>query len=94
MSLPDNSTDMESDNLIKRYEKHSKALGYTCLADQLCIPALFNYVHQSKSVDKGESTNYDQNINNDVLWQENAEHVEKEYFMRDGMKLVKRKKQK
>ena len=44
--LPDNSCDIESDNIIKRYQRRPKQLENVCLAD---FVALFNCVRDNES---------------------------------------------
>ncbi|XP_068757554.1 uncharacterized protein [Montipora capricornis] len=106
--LPDNSTDVESDNIIyKRYQSRAKQLEKLCLAD---FVATFNCV-KDEQADTGNAT-YEPSLTgiNDFLPETNFEdntdddpnsiHVTKslcetnEYILKGGMKLVKRKKPK
>ena len=87
--LPDDSEDIECDNLIKRYQRRPKALENVCLAD---FAAWYNYVRDKKA--NVEKTNlYDENTEDDVI-NDLDEIQQKEYPVKGGMKFVKRKKAK
>ena len=105
--LPDNSTDVESDNIIKRYQRRPKQLEKLCLAD---FVAMFNFVKDEQG-DTGDATYEPSLIGiNDFLPETNFEdstdddpnsiHLtnsvceSNEYKLKGGMKLVKEKKPK
>ena len=105
--LPDNSPDIESDNLIKRYQRRPKKLEELCLAE---FAAWFNCVRDKhadttsdQSIPTGSDgfmpeTNLDKNTDDDVLINmdnENEQETEtNQYHIRGGMKLVKCRKRK
>ncbi|XP_078364558.1 uncharacterized protein LOC144648982 [Oculina patagonica] len=105
--LPDNSTDIESDNIIKRYQRRPKQLENLCLAD---FVAWFNCVKDkegdSTSVRNEPSytgtddflpeTNFEDNTDDDPdsIKVIESECKPNEYKLKGGMKLVKRKKPK
>ena len=103
--LPDNSTDVESDNIIKRYQRRLKQLENLCLAD---FVSMFNCVKDEKSnTGNAAYETSSKGIFNDFLpetsFEDNTDddpsmfHVTKtvcepiEYKLNGGMKLVKRK---
>ena len=105
-ALPDNSHDIESDNIIKRYQRRPKQLEKLCLAD---FVAWFDSVKDEHS-DRNSNdssvtgfddflpeTNFDDNTDDDL----NSINVTEpgctkanEYQLKGSMKLVKRKKPK
>jgi len=98
--LPDSSEDIESDNLIKRYQRRPKQLEELCLAD---FVAWYNCVKQqhvqhvgqvktSTSDDCLPENNFDDNIDDDLTNDETEIH--EEYELKGGLKLVKRQKSK
>ncbi|XP_078383840.1 uncharacterized protein LOC144666317 [Oculina patagonica] len=102
--LPDNSPDIESDNIIKRYQRRPKELENLCLAD---FVAWFNCVKDdealrdsepsiSNSCDFMAETNFDDNTDDDPdsINVTEPECGLNEYKLKGGMKLVKRKKPK
>ena len=103
--LPDNSPDIESDNIIKRYQRRPKQLEKLCLAD---FVAWFNCVKDehvdSSSNDQSATaldgfipeTNFDDNTDDDPNKMDitDPECELNEYKLKGGMKLVKRKKPK
>ena len=104
--LPDNSHDIESDNIIKRHQRRPKQLENLCLAD---FVAWFNCV-KDKDTDRGDNTpsvisvddfipetNFNDNTDDDPANSINAtvlEYQRSEYKLKGGMNLVKRKKSK
>lgn len=98
--LPDNSPDIESDNLIKRYQRRPKQLESVCLAD---FAACFNCVRE-KASNKVPCTSsndflpetYSDDNNDDDIYDtiDNTSANKNEYNMRGGIKLVKRCKPK
>lgn len=106
--LPDNSTDIESDNIIKRYQRRPKQLERLCLAD---FVAWFNCV-KDKEVDSSSASNINASFTeiDDFLLETNfedntdddpdsvnvieSECEPNEYKLKGDMKLVKRKKPK
>ena len=103
--LPDNSPDIESDNIIKRYQKRPKQLDNLCLADFVswfnCVKDEHadNVVSNKEAVDSVDGfvpetdfhENSDDDPNIDVT---ECEFESNEYKLKGGMKLVKRKKPK
>ena len=108
--LPDNSPDIEADNIIKRYQRRPKQLEKLCLAD---FVAWFNYV-KDEHVDSTHSSepsvtrlddfmpeticNFDDNTDDDPnnidVTDSETKYEPSEYKLKGGMKLVKRKKPK
>ena len=105
--LPDNSTDVESDNIIKRYQRRPKQLEKLCLAD---FVSMFNCVkdeqgdtcnatYEPSSIGINDflpETNFEDNTNDDAdsINVIESECEANEYKLKGGMKLVKRKKAK
>ena len=103
--LPDNSPDIESDNVIKRYQRRPKQLEKLCLAD---FVAWFNCVkdeHADTSSNEPSlaalddfmpETNFDDNTDDDPnsINVTEPEYEPNEYKLKGGMKLVKRRKPK
>lgn len=100
--MPDSSADIESDNVIKRYQRRPKQLEKLCLAD---FVAWFNYIkdeHAHSSTELLETglddfvpeTNFDDDTVDDHSGPDVTEHECKpnEYLLKEGMKLVRRKK--
>lgn len=100
--MPDNSTDIESDSLIKRYQRRPQKLQNICLAD---FVAWFNCVNDNQSfyttgnvetVSTGTylpETDFADNVDDEPQGnQDNETDTTLEFPMRGGMKLVKRKK--
>ena len=101
--LPDKSTDIESDNIIKRYQRRPRKLEELCLAN---FVAWFNCV---KDKDSDDSTNcstsetsddflletqLNDNVDDDPSAEDNQTDDTTEYKLKGGMKLVKRKRAK
>ena len=102
--LPDNSTDIESDNIIKRYQRRPLKLEELCLAN---FVAWFNCVKDKHSDDSSTSCNTTEtsddflletdltdNVDDDPPAENNAIEDTTEYKLKGGMKLVKRKRAK
>lgn len=93
--LPDNSPDIESDNLIKRYQRRPKQLENVCSAD---FAACFNCVREkaSNKVPCTSSNDFLPETNDDDIYDtiDNTSANKNEYNMRGGIKLVKRCKPK
>ena len=102
--LPDHSADIESDNIIKRYQRRPKPLEYMCLAD---FVAWFNYVKDEDVARVSHSsiadlddfmpeTDFDDNTDDDPTSVDvtEAECEQNQYKVKGGMKLVKRKRPK
>ena len=103
--LPDSSQDIESDNIIKRYQRRPKQIEKFCLADFVawfeCVKDTENDTYSSKSSLTGSGdflpeTNFEENTDDDP----NDTNITdpqcelNEYKLKGGMKLVKRKKAK
>ena len=99
--MPDKSTDVESDNVIKRYQRRPRGLDNVCLAD---FVACFNCVKDSTqfsqvasqseipSVSYLPETDFADNVDDDPPCEENNENdASMEFPMRGGFKLVKRR---
>ena len=92
--LPDNSTDIESDNIIKRYQRRPRKLEELCLAN---FVALFNCVKDKHSDDSSTSCNTTGPSDDFLLETDLTDYVDDdttEYKLKGGMKLVKRKRAK
>jgi hypothetical protein len=96
--LPDNSCDIESDNIIKRYQRRPKQLENVCLAD---FVAWYNCKSEGKEQikDKPNSPLADvylpeNNVNDnlDDLFDLEQTSEKDEYEMKGGITLIKRKK--
>ena len=99
--LPDKSTDVELDNIIKRYQRRPHKLEELCLAN---FVAWLNFV---KDKDSDDSTNIvvhqkhlmifclklslNDNVDDDPTAEDNQTDNTTEYKLKGGMKLVKRK---
>ena len=102
--LPDNSTDIESDNIIKRYQRRPRKLEELCLAN---FVAWFNCVKDKHSDDSNTSCNKTEtsddflletdltdNVDDDPPAENNAIEDTTEYKLNRGIKLVKRQRAK
>lgn len=98
--LPDSSTDIESDNSIKRYQRRPKSLQNCCLADFI---SKFDVVFPAKDKRQQHKNLHvlpedeREEINDDDILQEmdtGQNNNEKEYEMKDGSVLKQRKTQK
>ncbi|KAL9951086.1 hypothetical protein ACROYT_G043682, partial [Oculina patagonica] len=105
--LPDDSTDIESDNIIKRYQRRPKPLEILCLAD---FVAWFNCVKDEQNdqssagnapsftgiADFLPETNFEDNTDDDPdsINITECECKPNEYRLKGGMKLVKRRRPK
>ena len=98
--LPDHSVDIESDNIIKRYQRRPKKLENLCLAD---FVAWFNCKSDSNQKSKLKSnspliddylteSNFDDNVDDDLSDKDQEIFENDEYEMKGGMTLVKRQK--
>lgn len=95
--LPDKSTDVESDNVLKRYGRRPKQLSDVCLADFI---ACFNGIRdKDSSFDISNlqdeylpENDFHENTDDDL--HNTDEHLEAslEYQMRGGFKIFKRRK--
>jgi endonuclease/exonuclease/phosphatase (EEP) superfamily protein YafD len=97
--LPDNSLDIESDNVIKRYQRRPKQLQNLCLAD---FVAWYNCKSENKEQRKPKpnspltndylpENNLNDNVDDDLSDVEQTSE-NNEYEMKGGMTLVKRQK--
>lgn len=97
--LPDNSADIESNNVIKCYQRKPKQLEKLCLAD---FVAWFNYIkdehaHSSTELlvtgldDFVPETNFDDDTVDDPSGPDVTKHEcePNEYLLKGGMKLVR-----
>lgn len=100
--LPDGSQAIESDNVIKRYQRRPKQLEKLCLADfvawfdcvkdmndeqgNCCEPSV------THSRDFIPETNFDDNTDDPCINVSEPDYESHEYKLRGGMRLVKRKK--
>ena len=98
--LPDNSVDIESDNIIKRYQRGPRKLEKLCLAD--FVP-WFNCKSDSNQQSKHKSnspltddyiseSNLDDNVDDDLSDKEHEKNKNDEYEMKGRITLVKRHK--
>ncbi|XP_028408636.1 uncharacterized protein LOC114531181 [Dendronephthya gigantea] len=98
--LPDNSADIESDNIIKRYQRRPKKLENLCLGD---FVAWFNCKINSNQQSKHKSnstliddylleSNFDDNVDDDLSDKEQEKNENDQYEMKGGLSLVKRQK--
>jgi hypothetical protein len=98
--LPDHSVDIESDNIIKIYQRRPKKLENLCLAD---FVAWFNCKSGSNQKSKPKSnspltddylkeSNFDDNVDDDLSDEEQKICENDEYEMKGGTTLVKRQK--
>lgn len=95
--MPDNSDDIESDNVIKRYQRRPKKLKNLCLAD---FVAWYNCIKQNskptgiKTLQKsGEflpENDFADNFDDDPNDTKDVTCSEEEYEIKGGFKLVKR----
>lgn len=95
--LPDKSTVIESDNVLKRYGRRPKQLNDVCLADFI---ACFNCIRDKdcsfdiSNLQDGYLPENDFQQNTDDDPHSNDEHIEEsvEYQMRGGFKIVECRK--
>ncbi|XP_078342943.1 uncharacterized protein LOC144628684 [Oculina patagonica] len=100
--LPDNSEDIESDNLIKRYQRRPKQMEELCLAD---FAAWYNCKKQNKSqiehrsqIETSTSDDclpenvFDDNVDDD--FSDDGKEMCIEFELKGGFKLIKRHKPK
>ncbi|XP_078383037.1 uncharacterized protein LOC144665645 [Oculina patagonica] len=100
--LPDNSEDIESDNLIKRYQRRQKQMEELCLAD---FAAWYNCKKQNKSQIEHRSqietstsddclpeNDFDDNVDDD--FSDDGKEMCIEFELKGGFKLTKRRKPK
>ncbi len=97
--LPDNSCDIESDNIIKRYQRRPKQLENLCLAD---FVAWYNCKSEGNDRIKAKpnssladvylpENNVDDNLDDDLSDLEQTSEKD-EYEMKGGITLIKRQK--
>ena len=97
--LPDNSCDIESDNIIKRYQRRPKQLENVCLAD---FVAWYNCKSEGNAHIKAKpnssladvylpESNVDDNLDDDLSDPEQTSEKD-EYEMKGGITLIKRQK--
>ena len=96
--LPDNSVDIESDNVIKRYMRRPKKLENVCLADLLRgITARLRVMSRHLKANSSSADDYlaeiviDDNLDDDVSQSQQTSEKD-EYEMKGGITLVKRQK--
>ena len=97
--LPDNSIDIESDNVIKRYQRRPKKLENVCVADFVVWYNCQTESNEQKHLKTSSSYADDylpENVVNDNL-DDDVSHLqprseEDEYEMKGGITLVKRQK--
>ncbi len=97
--LPNNSCDIESDNIIKRYQRRPKQLENVCLADFVGWYNCKSEGNEKTKAKKNSSltdvylpeNNVDDNLDDDLseLKQTSEKH---EYEMKGGITLIKRQK--
>lgn len=96
--LPDNSVDIESDNIIKRYQRRPCKLNNTCLAD---FVAWYNCIRENSNARKAPlslddflpENDFEDNLDddrNDAMSDEDVDLIQDEYQLKGGYKLVKR----
>lgn len=97
--MPDNSADIESNNVVKHYQRRRKQLEKLCLVD---FVAWFNYIKDEHAHSSNEllvtclddfvpETNFDDGIVDDPGGPDVTEHESEpnEYLLKGGMKLVR-----
>ena len=97
--LPDNSTDIESDNAIKRYMRRPKKLENVCLADFVAWYNCKTENNEQRHLKSSSSSTGDylpENVINDNL-DDDVSHLQQtsendEYEVKGGITLVKRQK--
>ena len=104
-NLPDNSHDIESDNIVKRYQRRPKVLEHWCLADFI---AWFNCVRDENvdTCDNQPVLKHDEQFMPEIDFDDNSDddpangnvtepqYKQNEYKLKGGYKLVKREKAK
>ena len=97
--LPDNSIDIESDNVIKRYQRRPKQMESVCLADFVAWYNCKSESNEQRHLKTSSScaddylpeSTIDSNLEDDVCDQEQMSDNDK-YEMKGGIALVKRQK--
>ena len=97
--LPDNSLDIESDNVIKRYQRRPKQLENVCLADFVAWYSCKGEANEQKEFKSNSSSADDylleniihDNLDDDVSDEEQTFEKD-EYEIKGGITLVKRQK--
>ena len=98
--LPDDSTDIASDNLIKRYQRRLKALSSMCFAD---FASWFDCRYPERDLDSAKdransnqflSENVDEDNLDDDTMLTNSDLYEAEYTLHCGTVIKKRRTQK
>lgn len=96
--LPDNSEDIESDNLLKRYQRRPRQLEKLCSVE---FAAWYNYVRSEDSdreikcmdgnMEYPPERGFEDNLDDDIIV-ENENKCSEVYFLGRGAKVVRRKK--
>ena len=89
--MPDSSTDIVADNLIKRYSKRPKCLENWCLADYV---SQLEVVFPSNGDDNNCSTSQDINDDDDLHLQEVFSDEQTVVVLKNGIKIRRRQNQK
>ena len=100
--LPDNSTDIESDNIIKRYQRRPRKLKELCLANFVAWCVKDKHSDDSSTSCNTTETSDDflletdltDNVDDDPPAENNAIEDTTEYKLKGGMRLVERKRAK
>jgi endonuclease/exonuclease/phosphatase (EEP) superfamily protein YafD len=101
--LPDHSLDIESDNVIKRYQRRPRQLQNWCLADFVAWLNCKNEINEQKTIKQSADSklltddfltenDFNDNVDDDVSEKDEILHEGHEYEMRGGIILVKRNK--
>lgn len=93
--LPESSTDIQSDNALKRYQRRPNALKNICLADFVSqfdvISEKKNEGNQNKDGDLPENERNEEDEDMLAEQDETVDSLQMEYHMRNGTILRKRK---
>ena len=101
--LPDNSTEIESDNIIKRYQRRPRQLENICLADFVAWYEISTGDAQFKNTrpERNQKASNDilendlsENHDDDCIIEDDLEVMGKTYVLLGGLRLVKRTKSK
>ena len=82
--LPDNSTEIESDNMVKRYQRRPRQLENICLADFVAWYEITTDDAQFK--DKRPERN--QNVSNDIVENDLSENHDDDCIMEDDLETA------
>ncbi|XP_053402924.1 uncharacterized protein LOC123548901 [Mercenaria mercenaria] len=88
-NMPAESTDIMSDNVIKRYSKRPKVLQHYCLADYV---SQFEVIYPDGNGDSDERNDDENNM--EVTDDENLEEIETVIFLKSGIKIRRRQNSK